>query len=111
MAIEKGLYAAPQGIEALDEMNAAGPEIEIEIENPESVTIGLDGEPILEFTVEEAEEEFSKNLAEDMDEGELQGIASELVSDYEDDVSSRRDWMQTYVDGLELLGLKIEERT
>jgi hypothetical protein len=110
MAIEKGLYAAPQGLEALDEMNGA-PELEIEIEDPESVTIGLDGEPILEFTQEESEDEFNKNLAEEMDESELQSLASELAGDYEDDVSSRKDWMQTYVDGLELLGLKIEERT
>jgi hypothetical protein len=65
MAIEKGLYEAPQGLEALEAMNEV-PEIEIEIEDPESVTIGLDGEPILEFTQEEAEDDFSKNLAEDM---------------------------------------------
>jgi hypothetical protein len=110
MAIEKGLYAAPQGLEALDEMNA-GPELEIEIEDPESVTIGLDGEPILTITQEEAEDDFNANLAEEMSESELQSLASELSSDYEDDVNSRRDWMQTYVDGLELLGLKIEERT
>lgn len=111
MAIEKSLYAAPQGLEALDQMNEDEPALEIEIEDPKSVTIGLDGEPILTFTAEEAEEDFSKNLAEDMDNGELQSIASELASDYEDDVSSRKDWMQTYVDGLELLGLKIEERS
>ena len=111
MAIEKSLYAAPQGLEALDQMNKDEPTLEIEIEDPESVTIGLDGEPILTFTAEEAEEDFSKNLAEDMDDSELQSIASELTGDYEDDVSSRKDWMQTYVDGLELLGLKIEERS
>jgi hypothetical protein len=110
MAIEKSLYEAPQGLEALEAMNEA-PEIEIEIEDPESVTIGIDGEPILEFTQEEAEDEFSKNIAEEMGEDELQSLASELTSDYEDDVGSRKDWMQTYVDGLELLGLKIEERT
>jgi hypothetical protein len=106
MAIDKSLYAAPQGLDALE-----GPEIEIEIEDPESVTIGLDGEPILEFTAEEAESEFNSNLAEEMSETALQSLASELTSDYDDDVASRRDWMQTYVDGLELLGLKIEERT
>ena len=110
MAIDKSLYAAPQGLDALEMMNE-GPEIEIEIEDPESVTIGLDGEPILEFTAEDAEEDFNANLAEEMSESELQGLASELTSDYDDDVASRRDWMQTYVDGLELLGLKIEERT
>jgi hypothetical protein len=110
MAIEKGLYAAPQGLEALDEMNQ-GPELEIEIENPESVTIGLDGEPILEITQEEAEDEFNTNLAQELSESELQSLANELVSDFDDDIASRRDWLQTYVDGLELLGLKIEERT
>jgi len=110
MAIEKSLYESPQGLEALDEMNAE-PELEIEIENPDSVTIGLDGEPILEFTAEEAEDDFNANLAEEMDDSVLQGLASDLASDYEDDVASRKDWMQTYVDGLELLGLKIEERT
>jgi hypothetical protein len=108
MAIEKSLYAAPQGIEEL--MQDAGPAIEIEIEDPESVTLGVDGQPIM--TIEQGEEdEFSKNLAEDMDEQELQSIASELVGDYDEDIASRKDWMQTYVDGLELLGLKIEERT
>jgi len=111
MAIEKGLYSAPQGLEALDEMNQGQPELEIEIEDPESVTIGIDGVPILEIESGEDEDDFDVNLAEEMDESELQSLASELVSDYEDDVSSRKDWMQTYVDGLELLGLKIEERT
>lgn len=110
MDIDKSLYAAPQGIDALEEMNQ-GPEIEIEIEDPESVTIGLDGEPILEFTAEEADDEFNINLAEEIDDSVLQGLANDLIGDYDDDVASRRDWMQTYVDGLELLGLKIEERT
>ena len=110
MAIDKSLYAAPQGLDALEEMNQ-GPELEIEIEDPESVTIGLDGEPILEFTAEEADDEFNINLAEEIDDSVLQSLANDLIGDYDDDVVSRRDWMQTYVDGLELLGLKIEERT
>jgi len=110
MAIDKSLYAAPQGLDALEEMNQ-GPELEIEIEDPESVTIGLDGEPILEFTAEEADDEFNINLAEEIDDSVLQSLANDLIGDYDDDVASRRDWMQTYVDGLELLGLKIEERT
>ena len=112
MAIDKSLYEAPQGLEALDEMNQAAPEIEIEIEDPEAVRIGVDGELILSLEEEEeSPEDFNANLAEYMSETELQSLANELVSDYEDDVQSRRDWMQTYVDGLELLGLKIEERT
>lgn len=112
MAIEKSLYAAPQGIEELLAQDDVGPQIEIEIEDPESVTLGIDGQPILEIEPdEEGGDEFSTNLAELIDEEELQSIAGELIGDYEDDVSSRKDWMQTYVDGLELLGMKIEERT
>ena len=85
--------------------------LEIAIEDPESVEIGIDGMPILRIEkAEEDEDEFGENLAEDMSEQDLQSLASELISDFDDDVSSRKDWMQTYVDGLELLGMKIEER-
>jgi hypothetical protein len=102
MAIEKSLYQAPTGLDSLD------PDIEIEIENPESVSIEIDG---MEIEIIPAPEEFSENLAEVLSDSELEMIASELVADYENDIASRKDWIQTYVDGLELLGLKIEERT
>ncbi len=111
MAIDKSLYAAPQGIEELLATADEGPQIEIEIEDPESVTIGMDG---LEIKIDPSADEgddFSVNLAEEIDAQTLQSLAEELIGDYEDDVSSRKDWMQTYVDGLELLGMKIEERT
>jgi hypothetical protein len=109
MAIEKGLYAAPLGMEQLA-MNEEP--LEIAIEDPESVEIGIGGVPILRIEEgEESDEDFSANLAENMDERALESLASELASDFDDDVSSRKDWMQTYVDGLELLGMKIEERT
>lgn len=111
MAIDKSLYQAPVGLEALDDGMLDGPEIEIEIEDPESVTIGLDGKPILTFTQEEAEDEFNTNLAEDMDGGELESLASDLVNDIDNDLSSRKDWETMYKDGITLLGLKFEERT
>ena len=99
MAIEKGLYQAPQGIEALA-INE--PEIEIEIED---LT-----EDDLNDEVE-TDEDFGANLADYMSEGALTEIAGDLIGDFDSDVASRKDWIQTYVDGLELLGLKIEERT
>lgn len=102
MAIEKSLYQAPVGLDSLD------PDIEIEIENPDSVTIEMDG---IEIEIMPAESDFSANLAEEMSESQLQSIASELLGDFQSDLDSRKDWIQTYVDGLELLGLKIEERT
>jgi len=110
MAIEKGLYAAPLGMEQLAMEEEP---LEIAIEDPESVEIGIGGVPILriEEDEEESDEDFSANLAEYISEQALQTLASELASDFDDDVSSRKDWMQTYVDGLELLGMKIEERT
>jgi hypothetical protein len=65
----------------------------------------------MEIEIIPAPEEFSENLAEVISDSELETIASDLVADYENDLASRKDWIQTYVDGLELLGLKIEERT
>ena len=106
MAIEKALYQAPEGITE-DMME---PAIEIEIEDPESVTIGMGGLEI-EISHDEENDKFNENLAEKMEEDEMVGLATDLIGDYDDDISSRKDWVQTYVDGLELLGLKIEERT
>ena len=108
MAIDKALYQAPEGIEALAEHEQP---IEIEIEDPESVTIGMDGLEIQIVPDQESEDDFTANLAEYMDDGLLGELASDLVSDFEADVGARKEWIQTYVDGLELLGLKIEERT
>lgn len=99
--VDKALYQAPQGLEAIVEE----PALEIEIVDPESVKIN--GEEILP----EEGEGFEANLAEDIDERDLATLASELLGDYESDISSRRDWLDTYVKGLKLLGLKYEERT
>jgi hypothetical protein len=111
MAIEKSLYAAPQGLEELAAMDQSSPQIEIEIEDPESVTIGVDGMEIEIVPDKDSEDDFNANLAEFISEDVLQSLAEELISDYDEDIASRKDWMQTYVDGLELLGMKIEERT
>ena len=102
---DKALYQAPAGLEEME------PEIEIEIEDPESVSIGIGGLEIEIEKDEEADDEFSANLAEQLPEDVLQEIAGDLISDFDDDISSRKDWMQTYVDGLELLGMRIEERS
>ena len=108
MSIDKALYRAPLGMDTTAENEQA---IEIEIEDPESVRIGIDGLEIEIEPGEESDEDFGANLAEYMDETELQNLAGDLIGDFEGDVASRKDWIQTYVDGLELLGLKIEERS
>jgi hypothetical protein len=109
MSIEKSLNPAPQGIESMIE-DLGEPDIEIEIEDPESVTLKM-GDLEIEFEPgEESSEDFNANLAEHISAEELAMIASDLIGDYDEDVASRKDWIQTYVDGLELLGMKLEER-
>jgi hypothetical protein len=109
MAIDKALYEAPVGIEELAAQEA--PEIEIEIEDPEAVRVGIDGQTIIELEKEDIQGDFNANLAEILDEGVLTTLADELLGDFQSDLDARKDWMQTYVDGLELLGMKIEDRT
>ena len=108
MAIDKALNQAPLGLsEMVEDME---PAIEIEIEDPESVSIKAgDLEIVLEK--EDMDDEFNDNLAENLEDDILTELAGDLLGEYQSDIDSRKDWVQTYVDGLELLGLKIEERT
>jgi hypothetical protein len=108
MAIDKALNQAPLGLsEMVEDME---PAIEIEIEDPESVSIKA-GDLEIEIEKEDMDDEFNENLAENLDDDILTELAGDLLGEYQSDVDSRKDWVQTYVDGLELLGLKIEERT
>jgi len=106
--IDKGLYAAPEGIEEIAENEEA---IEIEIEDPEKVTIGIGDAEIVIDPDRMDDDTFSENLAEELDDSYLATLSSDLLEDFSNDINSRKDWLETYVDGLELLGLKIEERT
>ena len=110
MAIDKALNRAPLGLDAMGMMDEE-PAIEIEIEDPESVTIGMGGMEIEIEPGKDEDDDFNANLAEKISEDALETLAGELTGDFEDDVGSRKDWMQTYVDGLELLGMKLEERS
>ena len=104
MAIEKSIYQAPQGLSQLNE-----DPIEIEIVDPEAISISAGD---MEIDIEpEGDSEFSKNLAEDMSEQELMTISSDLVALFDSDNNSRKDWADTYIQGLKLLGLKYEETT
>lgn len=104
-SMSPALYRAPMGIDAGD----AEPDLEIEIEDPEGVTIKTGGMEI--EILPHTEEEFDANLAEDMDDGELQKLASELIDLVDTDIQSRKDWVEMYVKGLEVLGMNYEERT
>jgi hypothetical protein len=104
--MEKSLYEMPKGIESLE-----GPEIEIEVENPESMSIEIDGIEIDLTPPKGEEDEFDSNLAEFIDDGVLATIGSDLVEEVSSDVTSRKDWVEMYVKGLDVLGMKYEERT
>ena len=105
--IDKGLYAAPVGVAEMAESEEA---IEIEIVDPEEVTIRTND---MELTIDPdaMDDSFGDNLAEELDEQYMGQLASDLLEDFTNDLNSRKDWLETYVDGLELLGLKIEQRS
>ena len=108
-----GIGGAPMGVDplSLDDIRMDDtPAIEIMIDNPDDVVVGIDGMSI-DLMPEEDEEEFGENLAEFMDESELGKLASDLIGEFESDVSSRKEWADMYVKGLEVLGMKYEERT
>ncbi len=114
MAIEKGLYAAPEGLDGVMEFEEGeSAELEIEIVDPEMVTLS-DGS--MEITIIPDANEvdlmaFDANLAEGLDENTLQGLSQDLLGLIDADIDSRKDWADTFVKGLDVLGFKYEERT
>ena len=107
--MDKGMYAAPMGLGSMDD--SMEPDLEIEIENPDSVTMSDGSVEITLKPEKETDSKFNKNLAEDMDDSELMEIAGDLMELVEADIQSRKDWTDTYVKGLDVLGMKYEERT
>ncbi len=114
MAIEKGIFSAPLGMDEnltdIEEMEI--PEVEIEIVDPAAVTLS-DGS--MEVTIIPGTEadftEFGANLAEIMDERDLAALSDDLMEQVQTDIDSRKDWADTFVKGLDVLGFKYEERT
>ena len=111
MAIEKRMEPSDLEIE-----DTEAQEIEVEIVNPDAVSINTeDGGVVIDFEGSVSEEimgpDHDANLADFIDESVLQSMASELVQDFESDRESRKDWARAYVKGLDLLGMKIEERS
>ena len=98
MAIEKSLYAMPTGI-------PQDVDFEVDIE----VSQVNDEEPVIEVEVGTAG--FDANLADEMPEGDLQEVADDILDMIRIDKNSRKDWERTYKEGLELLGLRIDDRT
>jgi hypothetical protein len=112
MSIVSSIAQAPMGMDLSDIVQDDTPAVEIMIEDPEEVIVGIDGLEIDLMPGSEMDEPaFDANLAEFMDEGELEKLGSDLVSEVDSDINSRRDWVEMYVKGLDVLGMKYEERT
>jgi hypothetical protein len=112
MAIEKGVYQAPEGLPE-DEIDAV---IEMDVMSKDPVQVELeDGSIEINFGRPEDEEAeyapFDANLAEYIDERDLQSLGSDLIESFEADTSSRKEWADTFVKGLDVLGFTYEERT
>lgn len=108
--MEKSLYPAPGGLDSLDDggVAATDSEIEFEIEPEEGdEPLEIDGLTIIEVT----EDSFAENLAEKLTDGELTTIGTELIELIDADTQSRKDWVDTFAKGLEVLGMRYEERT
>jgi hypothetical protein len=100
------VYSAPQGLETLAE-DLPVIEVEVELEPMAVGSVEIELEP----ESETGDEAFDANLAESMDENELQKVASDLMGEVDGDIASRKDWVEMFVKGLEVLGMKYEERT
>jgi len=112
MAIERSVYQAPEGLE--DEM-MEGSEMEITIVDPEMVTLD-DGSVEITLMPESGLEDtmgapFDANLAEYLEDRELSILSNDLLGYVSADTNSRKEWADTFVKGLEVLGFKYEERT
>ena len=122
MAIEKSLYGMPEGVDeemamAMEGMGEPDAIIEMDIVTSEDTPIMVeleDGSVEISFGEENediASAPFDANLADYLDDGQLQELAGDLEEAIDGDTSARRDWADTYVAGLDVLGMKYEERT
>ena len=104
VGIETITEQVPQDIEVTASEPETAVDIEIKDDGSVEVVMGGDAEDVPDTG-------FNVNLAENMGEDELTSIADDLINSFNSDDDSRTEWKRTYEDGLNLLGLKIEERT
>jgi hypothetical protein len=115
MAIEKGVYQAPEGLDDFEDMMEEGPDMSVTVVNPEMVTMD-DGSVEITLVPEEGMEDsamapFDANLAEYLKENTLNQLSGDLVGYVQADENNRKDWADTFVKGLDVIGFKYEERS
>jgi hypothetical protein len=107
MAVDRRITGEPTELEA-ESVTIETPEDQLTVENVEMTE---DGGALINPMDEQMEVEFDSNLAEYMDEKDLQDMSSDLIGDYKEDSSSREEWYDAYAKGLKLLGFKYEDRS
>jgi hypothetical protein len=115
MAIEKGLYGMPEGIdgELMGEEMAPDAMVEMAIATDEDMPVMVeleDGSVEISFGEEPDDADmapFDANLAEYLDDGQLTEISGDLCEAIEGDTSARRDWADSYVAGLDVLRYEV----
>ena len=84
---------------------------EAQVEEPEGLPVNVEVEGEEEVVEERPQDNFNANLAEGMDERTLKDMGSELIQEYKKDKTSRKEWEDAYIKGLDLLGTKYQEVT
>ena len=101
--IDKTLNEAPQGVEEELTLEEATTPMDVEVETDEEVIANIGPSP------EDTGDGFADNLANKIQEETLAQISNELRSQFSVDLTSRKDWEQSYIKGLDLLGFKYTE--
>ena len=110
MAIDKKIQPTENDI-VIDQYASSPIEINIEGQPQNNIEMLQDGGAIIGPQTLNMQATFDSNLAEFVDEDELEKMSSDLIADYETDKETRKDWEQGYTQGLDLLGFKYEERS
>jgi len=106
--VDKGIYQAPVGLSSITDQ--VDPGIEVEIADDEEGDAAPNVDALAAAVVTEAKK-HAKNLVDSIDSSALSSLTSDLLDFYEVDLRSRKEWERAYEKGLELLGLRVEERT
>ena len=98
-------------------------DIEIEVDDQESEEISFDPENTVllddgsavvnyeETSIQGGQDDFYKNIADDIDDSSLNEIATDLIESYKEDIESRQEWLDSYTEGLDLLGTSTDDRS
>ena len=111
MAIDKKINPPIEELPRIDQYAGGTVDVDVQSGQPQGITMLQDGGAMLGESMMQSAPEHDSNLADFVDETELEKISSDLLSDYLNDKETRKDWEEGYTQGLDLLGFKYEDRS